>query len=430
MGFIEVYSILVPTLTIIALLYAGIEDILYREVRREFIWLVMIGVGLVLNVLYLIFYEGTRAFTDVLSEMLLSIVLGFVIGFVLFFVGAWGGADSKALWSLCILTPIHPFLESNPFNFLPENPILIIDSSVISLLLNSGLIAVFYPIVLMIINAISSTRGSLFDEVRGSTPDKIKSFFFGYKKKVETINPKKLHYDFLEVLPPKEFKGIFTGDFQGKLDGTFVGIFSGELLGEFNGKITGKILESLDEPLESLDLDKIILEAEKLTERLAITKNEDEEDLDYILRRYQEDYSLTDKQVKRNDDTEQILINNGRYYGPIKGIFKGTLDGVFDGTVDGCMLGKLSGDFHGTSTNGKISGTKKETSDDWQLKIRAGLDEDQIMEKRQLRTLWQLQVRQKKTVWVTPGLPFVFLLLLGYILYLFFGDIALFLFRL
>ena len=112
MIFLDIYSILIPSLTVVALIYAGIEDILYREVRREIIWLLMIGIGIILDILYLVLYQGSRLKTDILAEMLLTIVIGFIFGFVLFYIGAWGGADSKALWSLAIF---------NTFTSLPRD---------------------------------------------------------------------------------------------------------------------------------------------------------------------------------------------------------------------------------------------------------------------------------------------------------------------
>ena len=55
MTFLDVYEIIVPILTIAALLYAGIEDILFREVRREIVWILMIGIGIILDILYILF---------------------------------------------------------------------------------------------------------------------------------------------------------------------------------------------------------------------------------------------------------------------------------------------------------------------------------------------------------------------------------------
>jgi hypothetical protein len=119
----------------------------------------------------------------------------------------------------------------------------------------------------------------------------------------------------------------------------------------------------------------------------------------------------------------------GKYSGPFDGRFIGTIDGLFHGNFEGKILGKLDGDYKGKSPKGKLSGTSSKIDYNWQLKIRAGLDDDTIMEKRQLRTLWKLQNSEKESVWVTPGIPFVFLMLLGYILYIFLGNIALYLFR-
>lgn len=430
MIFLDIYSILIPSLTVVALIYAGIEDILYREVRREIIWLLMIGIGIILDILYLVLYQGSRLKTDILAEMLLTIVIGFIFGFVLFYIGAWGGADSKALWSLAILTPLHPFPETRGTLLnIQFDYIWVLDSSIISILLNSGLLAIFYPLILIIVNSITATKGSLFDEVRGSTTEKIRCFVFGFKKKVSKINPDKLHFDFLEELPTKVFNGHFEGDFIGELDGKFTGLFQGKLTGEFTGILFGKLLMNLEQPFENQDLNSVIKEAEKTADEINVLKEYDEDDeIDLILLKYREKFSSN---KSRTDTTKSQMINfNGKFSETIKGLFIGTIEGIFDGTFEGKLMGKLDGDYKGKSPKGKLLGSTSIKENSWQLKMRMGLDEDVAMEKRQLRTLWQLNNTNKKTVWVTPGLPFVFLMLLGYILYILFGNFILYLFRL
>jgi preflagellin peptidase FlaK len=431
MPFLEVYSILVPILTAAALLYAGIEDLLYREVRREIVWVLMIGIGVILDVLYLALYNGARTRTDVLAEMLLTIVVAFIFGFVLFYIGAWGGADAKALWSIAILTPLHPFLEFNgtliDIGFVfADDYIWVLDSSIISILLNSGLIAIFYPLALICVNAISATRTSLFEEVRGTTSQKIRCFVFGFKKKVEKINPKKLHFDFLETLPEKNFRGKFEGSFTGELDGKFIGLLKGKITGQFTGKIYGQLLS---ESPDNQDVDVIIKEAEKLSTKINVLgKYDEDEEIDLQLLKYQEMFSLQKEESSRIDDLACINFD-GQLTEPFEGHFLGSIDGLLHGSFEGEIMGKLKGDLYGESPKGKLTGSTSK-QEEWQLTIRSGLDEDTIMEKRQLRTLWQLQNTKKKSVWVTPGIPFVFLMLLGYILYILVGNLALYLFRL
>lgn len=423
MSFELVYSIIVPTLTIIGLLYAGIEDILFREVRRDLIWILMIIAGLILDALYLIFAVEKQA---VLLEMLLTVVLGFLIGFILVYAGFWGGADTKALWALSLLTPIHPF-GTNLFG--ESQNILVVSSMVFSLLINSGLLAIFYPLVLMIINTISASKGSLFDEVRGSTSQKIRCFMFGYKKEVAKISEKKLHFDFLETVPEKGFEGMFEGIFEGRLDGKFIGLIQGDFLGEFSGKAFGLVKQQTEKPLTELELSKIIGEAEEIANLLE-DKNEWDEIPNIILQKYRSDFS-NHTEGKHFNSNDQIININGRITVPITGTFIGVLEGIFEGKIECSLVGKLVGDFKGISSKGKISGSKTHESNDWQIKIRMRMeDEEDIMEQRQLRTLWQLRIHEKKTVWVMPGLPFVFLMFIGYILYLLFGDIALQLFAL
>lgn len=424
MSFELVYSIIVPTVTLAALLYAGIEDILYREVRREIIWILMVIVGLVMDTLYVINAEDQN---HALLLILITVVLGFLIGFILFYLGVWGGADTKALWALSILTPVNP-LTNNLVNIaLPDLLIVnIIDSMVFSLLLNAGLIAVFYPLILMVVNTISASKESLFIEVRGTSSQKFRCFFFGYKKNVSKINEKKLHFDFLEEFSDKEFSGNFEGNFEGRLDGKFLGIFDGELIGEFTGKAIGVIQLTDTENFEQLTFDTAITKAEQLTKTLALRK--DDEAVTALLTNYRRTFVGTEDITLESN--EYIINIDGRLTTPIKGCFTGTLEGIFEGKLSGKMIGKLSGDFEGQSSKGKMNGSTIKNSQDWQLNIRMGLDEDEVMEQRQLRTLWQLRKQGKKSVWVTPGIPFVSLMFFGYIQYLLFGNIALLLFNL
>jgi len=423
MTFELAYSIIVPTLTLLALLYAGIEDILFREVRRELVWILMVIFGVILDILYISFAADTEG---ALLQILLSIVVGLVIGFALFYLGIWGGADTKALWALCILTPVYPFSENILGLQLPE--IMVLDGMVFSILINSGLIAIFYPIILLVVNAIKSSKTPLFRGVKIDTTEKIRCFLFGYTKKVSKINPKKLHYDFLEELPDLKFKGKFEGDFKGRLDGKFTGVLMGELKGEFNGDITGVFKPSIKELIDDENIDGIIEQAKKIG---TPKKKSDEDDMpfDAILENYREYHlSENDEEIKDKKVDGFYLDYHGTVSGPIKGYFMGTLEGVFEGEFNGKIIADLTGDYSGTSTQGKITGTREPIEREWRVRFRASLDDEEIMEKRQLRTLWQLQKEKKETVWVTPGLPFVTFMFFGYIMYLLFGNIALVIF--
>lgn len=425
MTFELAYSIIVPTLTLLALLFAGIEDVLYREVRHELVWLLMVVFGLVLDILYLLM--GPLAVEDVLLQILLSIVVGLVIGFALFYLGVWGGADTKALWALSILTPIYPFGDNILGLQLPE--IMVIDGMIFSILINSGLIAIIYPIILLIVNAIKSGKTPLFKGVKVDTSEKIRCFLFGYTKKVSKVNPKKLHYDFLEELPDIKFKGKFEGDFKGRLDGKFTGVFVGEIKGDFSGDITGLFIPSLTEKVDEENIEGIIAQAKMLGTPKKKKPDDEDSFFDAILENYRKLY-LDDNNEKVSEKRADgfYLDNHGTITGPIKGYFIGTIEGVLEGEFNGKMIGNLAGDYSGTSTQGKITGTQEPKERDWKVKFRVSLDDDELMEKRQLRTLWQLEKEKKETVWVTPGLPFVTLMFFGYIMYLLFGNIALVIF--
>lgn len=418
MSFTLAYSIIIPTLSLVALLYAGIEDILFREVRREIIWLLMVVFGLILDALYIIFSPNVK---DAVLEILLNVVIGFLLGFILFYAGVWGGADTKALWAISILAPVHPFSEGI---IMGHQSIPVISSMVFSLLINAGILTIFYPIILLIINTIFRIKGPLFDEVQGSATQKLRCFLFGYRKKIKKIDPKKFHYMFLEQKMKNNFEGTFEGDFTGRLDGKFIGYFHGNISGDFTGKIVGKFDKKALE-LEKNDLETILNVAKRYSQMDLLKTNDYDEAPTPVLEKYREDYGLKDIEVTKSN----LLINTlGRIKLPIDGYFCGLIDGVFDGTINGTAKGNIEGDYLGNSSKGKISGTTLTQSDGWYLNIKTRLEDEYLMEKNQFRTLWQLRKSNKKTVWVMPGIPFVFLMFLGYILYLLFGNIVLLLF--
>ncbi|RLI67138.1 MAG: hypothetical protein DRP02_01765 [Candidatus Gerdarchaeota archaeon] len=213
------------------------------------------------------------------------------------------------------------------------------------------------------------------------------------------------------------------------MDGSFLGFFEGSLKGEFAGRIVGKVLSgAAPHTFADKDVNAIIAEAQSIFQHLKLEKKDNEEDLDYVLRKYQTDLFGRDRAVDFVEG-EKLIVSEGRSFGAFSGLFVGFLEGVFDGSIEGRLLGKLTGDFHGSSLQGKLIGTQT-GEPSWKLKMRFGLEDEPLMEKRQLRTLWQLQTRNKKFVWITPGIPFVLLMLLGFLLYLFFGNFLLFLFRL
>jgi len=92
------------------------------------------------------------------------------------------------------------------------------------------------------------------------------------------------------------------------------------------------------------------------------------------------------------------LDHHGTVSGPIKGYFLGTMEGVLEGEFNGKMIGDLSGDYSGKSTQGKITGTQEPKERDWKVKFRVSLDDEELMEKRQLRTLWQLEKEEKENI--------------------------------
>ncbi|MEA2070179.1 MAG: A24 family peptidase C-terminal domain-containing protein [Asgard group archaeon] len=423
MIFDQIYEILVPTLVLASLLYGGIQDLLYREVRHEFIWLFMFGSGIILDIFYIIFADDS---TIALLNVLLSILIAFLLGLVLFYLGFWGGADTKALWSLGVLSPVYPFQENLlGLEFLS---ITFIDTGIFSIFINSILLSLIYPIILLIINTIKSTKNDLFSEVKATTADKFRAFLVGYPKKVDSISYQKLHYDFLEELPTKIFEGKFTGDFEGWIDGEMLGFFSGTLQGQINGLMTGRFIKDSDNYLEGKSIKQIISDANLLKQKLP-KKNTISINNQLLLDGYRE-LHMQEIQKNKIDSTLQNIQTILQFNGKIENSFLGYFEGYFKGKLSGTFLGKLSGDLDGFTPKGQLEGTSKNITAPWRFRFRIGMEEEEIMEQRQLRTLLQLQKHDKKMVWVTPGLPFVFFLFIGYIFYLLFGNVLLLLFGL
>lgn len=433
LSFASFYSIIIPILTGLALLYAGIQDILYREVRRELVWLLMIIFGVLFNGLYLLLVPGDQ-WADVLLEMLMTVVIGFVLGFVLFYVGFWGGADTKALWSLSILNPIAPFSNLIGNGLLSSLPFfsLVLESSVFAILVNSSLLTIVYPLVLVILNTIKAKKYPLFATVQATRWDKIRCFIFGTLIAVENIDEEKLHFDFLEELREKEFRGKFAGDFEGKLDGTLIGLFEGEINGEFRGKANGELIADAPDIADMVAEQEVLSACDEIANKFRKGEGPSS-DFPLSLKEGEQFYSSFLPSFPPSSDaqvTHTKIAYDGVHQGQFMGLYQGVLQGSFQGQLTGTFLGRLKGDFMGKSKKGKIDGSVNNLKDQWQITVRLGLEEEEIMDRRLKKTLWQLKAHNKKTVWITPGLPFVFLMLLGYGLYLLFGNIALFIFSL
>jgi ABC-type cobalt transport system substrate-binding protein len=427
MSFALAYSIIIPVVTLACLLYAGIQDFLYREVRHEFIWIIMALVGLIMDVCYVIFSDD---FQQALLDILITVVIGFLLGFFLFTIGMWGGADSKALWALAVLSPVFPLSEPIfPVTFID---LPIVSSSIFSVLVNAGLISLLYPLFFVGYNTIMAVKKPLFEEVSECTFwDKLRCFLFGYTKEVDSIKASKLHFDFLESFPNQEFKGSFNGTFTGRLDGVFVGLFKGELDGHFSGSVVGSYSKTPSSTIMDQSVEEILTECEPFHDRYLKLKEKSAPLEDYpspTLQNYRVLLALEELPLASKQDFQSFIDFSGHHNGNLKGFYKGCLAGVFEGSFKGELIGRLIGDFDGSSSEGSLDGHIKQSNRSWQFVFRVGLDEELTMEQRQLRTLWQLKKTKKNKVWVTPGLPFVLLMFIGYVLYLLLGNVFLFLF--
>ena len=83
--------------------YASYTDCKYREASNK-LWIIMACIGIPL----LFFYSDSLT-------VALSIIISFLLGFILYLFGM-GGADTKAIWAIAILSPLSP---QNFFPFVP-----------------------------------------------------------------------------------------------------------------------------------------------------------------------------------------------------------------------------------------------------------------------------------------------------------------------
>ncbi len=95
---------------IIILAIAAHQDFRHGEASDKLWIYAPIGSGLTCIELYFIPQLTTTA--------LISIAISVVCAFIMFYAGGWGGADSKALITLAVSTPLTPLI-SNLVTFMP-----------------------------------------------------------------------------------------------------------------------------------------------------------------------------------------------------------------------------------------------------------------------------------------------------------------------
>ncbi|OKY78527.1 MAG: Peptidase A24A prepilin type IV FlaK [Candidatus Methanohalarchaeum thermophilum] len=148
-------------LALFVLLLASMQDIKTRKASNYF-WLFL----LVLSVLYL-FLNFNKTY---LTYLLISFGFIFPLSYLFYFFNFFGGADAKALMVLSLLFPVYP----NYFNPVYGDATVF----TFTVLLNSLIISLIYPLALF-----------LFNLIRGDT-DKLSKMFIGLKKPVKEVNEK------------------------------------------------------------------------------------------------------------------------------------------------------------------------------------------------------------------------------------------------
>lgn len=146
--------------------WAAVRDARTRRVPNC-IWLVLGGLGAVLLVVDLVTWYPFDTPTDLLRLTQVGMSCFFVapLGYFFWRIGGFGGADAKALMALAVLYPTYPrFL---PPNWLVEAglpPVLPAETTTIgvfslTILTNTVLVAVAFPLVLAVRNAAAGQVG-------------------------------------------------------------------------------------------------------------------------------------------------------------------------------------------------------------------------------------------------------------------------------
>ncbi len=143
------------------MLYACLHDLRAREVP-DWVWLAMACTTTPLT--------GYEAYVGLLPWQLwtCSALLASTLGLILYYAGAWGGADSKALWCIGLGLPATP-RGPHPFT-----PLACLDNA---LLLT--LAAVPYCLARNL--AYRLRHGGLFNGVEASLPAKLLALCFSYR---------------------------------------------------------------------------------------------------------------------------------------------------------------------------------------------------------------------------------------------------------
>ena len=186
-------------LCLIFLFIATVQDVLRTEVE-DYVWEMMIFSGITLIILR-IFLSDTKKTTFLLITI--SIVATFFIALVILLAGLWGPADSKALFSISFLLPLHPsvFIEDKT----PLFPLPILA------LIYATFMQIFVPLGLFLMNVIKKAN---FNDVKGTKSQKIALFFMGTPLSIDTFERHWKYFQCCEKKKNEEDEGDWQLDLE------------------------------------------------------------------------------------------------------------------------------------------------------------------------------------------------------------------------
>lgn len=164
------------------LIYAAFSDVKTREVG-DLVWLAMCAVSAPF-----IFYELIKVEPRFLLYYILSFYLAFTLGFFLSSFNIMGGADFLAIACIGLVT-VPEF--NGPISALPS----------LSVMVNSLLVSLIYPLNILVKNMTAVFRGEkLFEGVEVGSLTKVLVLFTLVKVPVEEYKCKKDFYSLAEII--------------------------------------------------------------------------------------------------------------------------------------------------------------------------------------------------------------------------------------
>lgn len=181
------------TINIIMLSIASYFDIKERLVS-DLLWIVMLVPGIFLLAIRFLEYNN-----DLISDIIISIIFSIIIAILFSISGLWGGADGLAIFMLIL---INPFSFND--NVVHHDKILTLFQIIpfsLNIIINAYIIALLFPLALLLYNFIQYKRYSYLylEPIHIPKWQKIIVSFIGYPISIEKLEKKDYwHYELLE----------------------------------------------------------------------------------------------------------------------------------------------------------------------------------------------------------------------------------------